>query len=270
MIYFFPPSGRQFVTILSINKTTGRKQKSQLLFRRTHGVKRSRRARFFVGKKEIMKKTDKNLILLNGIFVTSLVISNVMSSKIVALGSLTVPAAVVAYPLTFLMTDVIGEIWGKKEAGHTVRLGFICQVISLLLIALGMALPVAPFADNQAEFSAILGSTFRVTAASMIAYLCSQSWDVWVFHRVRDKYIQRHGSVQGGRWIWNNLSTMTSQMIDTALFILLAFWGTVPNILNMILSQYVVKFVYAALDTIPFYLLTNRRAQSAPTEEEAA
>ena len=215
-----------------------------------------------------MQKNGKNLLLLNGIFVTSLVISNVMSSKIVALGPLTVPAAVVAYPLTFLMTDVIGEVWGKKEAGDTVKLGFICQLLSLLLIALGMALPVAPFADNQAEFTAVLGSTFRVVAASMIAYLCSQTWDVWVFHKLRDRYIARHGSVKGGRWIWNNLSTMTSQMIDTALFILLAFWGEVPNILAMILSQYAVKVIYAVLDTIPFYLLTNR-ADKAPSHQEA-
>ena len=206
-----------------------------------------------------MKKNEKNLILLNGIFVTSLVISNVMSSKIVAIGALTIPAAVVAYPLTFLMTDVIGEIWGKQEAGNTVRLGFICQVLSLILIALGMALPVAPFANNQDAFTAILGSTFRIVAASMIAYLCSQSWEVWVFHRVRSWYIEKHGSIDGGRWIWNNLSTMTSQLIDTSIFIVLAFYGTVPNILNMILSQYLVKFVYAALDTIPFYLLTNRQ-----------
>ena len=204
-----------------------------------------------------MRKSEKNLVLLNGLFVTSLIISNVMSSKIVALGSLTVPAAVVAYPLTFLMTDVIGEIWGKQEANNTVRLGFICQLASLVMIFLGLILPVAPFADNQAEYSAILGSSFRVVAASMVAYALSQSWDVWVFHKIRDGYIRKHGSTKGGRWLWNNGSTMTSQMIDTAMFILLAFFGTVPNILNMILSQYLVKLIYAALDTVPFYLLTN-------------
>ena len=204
-----------------------------------------------------MKKNEHNLILLNAIFVTSLVISNVISSKIVVLGPLTVPAAVVAYPLTFLMTDVIGEIWGKAEAGHTVRVGIICQLISLVMIALGMVLPVAPFADNQAQFSAVLGSSLRVVAASLIAYCCSQSWDVWVFHRIRDAYIRNHGSTRGGRWIWNNASTMTSQMIDTAIFIILAFWGTVPSIFTMIVSQYAVKLIYAALDTIPFYLLTN-------------
>ena len=205
-----------------------------------------------------MRKTDKNLSLIRGIFIAALLTANVVSSKIVYFWGLTVPAAVVAYPLTFLMTDVIGEIWGREEANRTVRLGFICQVISLILIALALILPVAPFADNQAAFSSILGSSFRVVAASMLAYVCSQSWDVWIFHKIRDQYIEKKGSTQGGRWIWNNASTMTSQLIDTVIFIVAAFAGTVPNIFSMILSQYVVKLAYAALDTIPFYLLTNR------------
>jgi uncharacterized integral membrane protein (TIGR00697 family) len=206
-----------------------------------------------------MKKTEKNLMLVNAIFITSLLIANLVSSKIVSFWGLTVPAAIVAYPLTFLMTDVIGEIWGKEEANKTVRLGFICQMVSLVLIGGAILLPVAPFADNQAQFTAILGSSFRVVFASMIGYLVSQSWDVWIFHKVRDAYIKKHGSTKGGRWIWNNASTMTSQIIDTAIFITIAFIGTVPNIWTMILSQYLVKFVYALLDTPFFYLLTNKK-----------
>ena len=206
-----------------------------------------------------MKKTEKNLMLVNAIFVTSLLIANVVSSKIVSFWGLTVPAAIVAYPLTFLMTDVIGEIWGKAEANRTVKLGFICQMISLVLIGCAILLPVATFADNQAQFAAILGSSFRVVFASMIGYLCSQSWDVWIFHKIRDAYIKKHGSTKGGRWIWNNASTMTSQIIDTAIFITVAFIGTVPNIWSMIFSQYLVKLVYALLDTPFFYLLPNKK-----------
>jgi uncharacterized integral membrane protein (TIGR00697 family) len=208
-----------------------------------------------------MKKTEKNLMLVNAIFLTSLLVANVVSSKIVSFLGLTVPAAIVAYPLTFLMTDVIGEIWGKEEANKTVKLGFICQMVSLALIGGAILLPVAPFADNQAQFTAILGSSFRVVFASMIGYLVSQSWDVWIFHKVRDAYIKKHGSTKGGRWIWNNASTMTSQIIDTAIFITIAFIGTVPNIWTMILSQYLVKFVYALLDTPFFYLLTRKRSE---------
>ena len=208
-----------------------------------------------------MRKTEKNLMLVNAIFLTSLLVANVVSSKIVSFWGLTVPAAIVAYPLTFLMTDVIGEIWGKEEANKTVKLGFICQMVSLVLIGGAILLPVAPFADNQAQFTAILGSSFRVVFASMVGYLVSQSWDVWIFHKVRDAYIKKHGSTKGGRWIWNNASTMTSQIIDTAIFITIAFIGTVPNIWTMILSQYLVKFVYALLDTPFFYLLTRKRSE---------
>ena len=197
-----------------------------------------------------MKKTDKNLLILNGIFITSLLIANVVSSKIVTLGGLVIPAAIVAYPLTFLMTDVIGEIWGKKQANETVKLGFICQLISLVLIGLAIILPVASFADNQAEFKGIMAQSFRVVAASLVAYYCSQSWDVWVFHKIREK-----GT--GNKWLRNNLSTMTSQIIDTAIFITIAFIGTVPNIWVMIGSQYLIKCIYALLDTIPFYYLTK-------------
>lgn len=197
-----------------------------------------------------MKPSNRNLILLNGIFITSLVIANIVSAKIVTFWGLVIPAAIVAYPLTFLMTDVIGEIWGKEQANATVKIGFICQLVSLLLIGLAIILPVAPFADNQAEFKGIMTSSFRVVLASMVAYLVSQSWDVWIFHKIRERNI-------GHKWIRNNLSTMTSQILDTAIFITIAFWGKVPNIWIMIASQYLIKVIYAGLDTIPFYLMTR-------------
>ena len=197
-----------------------------------------------------MEKTNKNLILLNGIFLTSLLIANVLSAKIVTIAGAVIPAAVVAYPLTFLMTDLIGEIWGKEQANQAVKIGFICQLISLIMIGLAILLPVAPFADNQAEFKAIMSQSFRVVAASLVAYYCSQSWDVWVFHKIREKST-------ANKWIRNNVSTITSQIIDTAIFITIAFIGTVPNIWVMILSQYGIKCLYALLDTIPFYLLTR-------------
>jgi len=197
-----------------------------------------------------MKASENNLILLNGIFITSLIVANIVSAKIVTFAGMVIPAAIVAYPLTFLMTDVIGELWGKEQANRTVRIGFWCQLISLLLIGLAILLPVAPFADNQEQFKGIMSSSFRVVFASMIAYLCSQSWDVWIFHKIRSKSTKH-------KWIRNNASTMTSQIIDTAIFITIAFVGKVPNIWIMILSQYFIKVIYALLDTLPFYLMTK-------------
>ena len=205
-----------------------------------------------------MKKNENNLLLLNGVFVTSLILANIFASKVVTFWGLVIPSAIVCYPITFLITDVIGELWGKEQANKTVRLGFICQLISLALIGIAILLPVAPFADNQAEFSSILGSTFRVVFASMCGYLVAQTWDVWFFHKIRNAFISKHGDTGKGRWIWNNASTMTSQIIDTAIFITIAFTGVVPNIFTMIFSQYIIKFCYALLDTPFFYLLTRR------------
>lgn len=199
-----------------------------------------------------MKKTVENLTLLKCIFVTSLIIANIAAAKVVSFWGLVVPAAIVAYPLTFLMTDVIGEIWGKEEANRTVKLGFMCQLISLVLIGLAILLPVAEFANNQAEFKSILGQSFRVVGASIIAYLVAQFNDVFIFHKLKEKCNGKH------KWLRNNISTLTSQLFDTAIFITVAFIGTVPNIFVMIISQYAVKAVYALLDTPFFYLLTKK------------
>ena len=206
-----------------------------------------------------MQTTSNNLMTLKGIFVMSLITANVCSSKIVDIFGLTVPAAVVAYPLTFLMTDVIGELYGREEADSTVRLGFLCQLLSSALIFMALRLPEASFSDNQAAFAATLGNTFRIFAASMTAYIISQSVDVRIFHHLREKWTETHEDESAGRWIRNNVSTMTSQLIDTVIFIVIAFYGVVPNLLTMILSQYVIKLAYALLDTPFFYLLTSRR-----------
>ena len=198
-----------------------------------------------------MRKTQENLMILNGIFIATLIIANIVSAKIVSFWGLVIPAAIVAYPLTFLMTDVIGELWGKEEAKRTVKIGLICQALSLVLIGLAILLPVAPFADNQAEFKAIMGQSFRVVLASLVAYMIAQANDVFIFHKLKKKTNGKH------KWLRNNLSTMTSQLIDTAIFITIAFIGTVPNIFVMIVSQYLIKFIYAIIDTPFFYLLTR-------------
>lgn len=226
-----------------------------------------------------MKKTEQNLSLLRMIFAVSLVVSNVVTAKLVRTGitlfgtQLTVPGAVLCYAITFLMTDVIGEIWGKKEADKTVLQGFICQTIATILIVLTGFLPT----DNdemQTAYNALLGQNYVFVIGSLVAYFASQSWDVWVFHKIRNRYIAKHGSTAHGRWIWNNASTMTSQIIDTVLFIGISFgigfgWlfnkEMLPTLSAMMVGQYGVKLILAALDTPFFYLLTRKRAENGAT-----
>lgn len=229
-----------------------------------------------------MKKTTSNLIGINMIFVVALVISNVVTAKLFATGlnlfgvALTLPGAALCYAITFLATDVIGEIWGKKEANRTVRWGFVGQVLATLLIIATQYLPTSD-PEAQAAYNRLLGQNWIFVIGSMVAYFASQSWDVFFFHKIRDKYIKKHGSTAGGRWIWNNASTMTSQIIDTVLFIGISFgigfgwffnremW---PSLLAMMVGQYVLKFILAALDTPFFYILTRRRDDNGGRNRE--
>lgn len=220
-----------------------------------------------------MKTTTRNLSLLNMVFATSLVISNVVTAKLWATGitifgiPVTLPGAAVCYAITFLCTDVIGELWGKKEANRTVVLGFICQVLASLLILFTQYMPAAD-PDMQKSYVALLGQNWIFVIGSLVAYFISQSWDVWFFHKIRDKYIKKHGSTKGGRWLWNNGSTMTSQIFDTIIFIGISFgigfgwfWDKAmwPVLGAMMIGQYVFKFILACLDTPLFYLLTHKK-----------
>ena len=199
-----------------------------------------------------MKKTNDNLIAINAVFIMSLLIANIVAGKVVDLFGFIVPAAVVAYGITFLCTDVINEIWGKEEAQKTVKLGLKIQLASTALILLAIWLPPAIFAvDFNVAFKTVLGQNVRVVFASLTAYTISQAHDVISFNFWRNKTKGKH------KWLRNNASTLVSQIIDTAIFITIAFWGMVPNLLWMIISQYVVKAIIALLDTPFFYLLTR-------------
>ena len=230
-----------------------------------------------------MKKTEQNLSLLRMIFAVSLVISNVVTAKLIFTGikifgvTITLPGAALCYAITFLMTDVIGEIWGKKEADKTVLQGFVCQVLATLLIIFTQKLPAANPSAQEA-YNTILGQNYIFVIGSLIAYFASQTWDVWVFHKIRNRYIEKHGNTKGGRWIWNNGSTMTSQIIDTVLFIGISFgigFGWLfkkemhSTLAAMMVGQYVLKFILAGLDTPLFYLLTRRSeyAEKRQTDE---
>lgn len=215
-----------------------------------------------------MKPTKDNLITLNGLFIVCLIIANVVTAKVINTGlsigatPILIPGAAITYALTFLCTDIIGELWGKEEANKAVWRGFLAQFVALLIITLTELLPSHDSAVQEA-YTLLLGQTPVFVIGSLAGYLASQKWDVWIFHKIRNHF---YGDPRR-RWIWNNLSTMTSQIIDTAIYIVIAFgigmgWLWQENgislTLAMILGQYLLKFGLAILDTPFFYLLTRK------------
>lgn len=216
-----------------------------------------------------MKKTNKNLIILVAVFCTALITSNIISSNGMILTSLYIgkvqllaPAAVLAYAITFLATDVIGQIWGKKEANFAVCVGFISQIISTGLIFLTPVIFKPWFVGSDTYTT--LNSLGWFTFGSLVAYLCSQTWDVFIFHKIKDWAKAKIGEEKYNRqrWLWNNGSTMTSQIIDTIIFIGIGFGiglkmeGT--ELVGLMIGQYCVKFCLALLDTPIFYFLTRK------------
>lgn len=194
------------------------------------------------------------LLYLNGIFVGLLILSNIVAVKLFSIGTWAMlPAAVIIYIFTFPITDVIVEVYGKKEAQRTVRAGFITQVLALIFIAITIALPAAPAFGDQASYETILSGGLRVVVASLISYMVSQNLDVFVFGQLK----ARHG--QKKLWLRNNASTMTSQLVDTTIFITIAFYGTMPLAVlgGLILTQYAFKFVASIVLTPVVYLLVG-------------
>lgn len=218
-----------------------------------------------------MKKTDKNLYLLYMILATGLVTANCIASKVFIMpfslfgSAVTLTTGAICYPLTFLITDIIGELWGREKANIAVRWGFVSQLISTVIIIIARYLP-ATETVMQDSYVTLLGQNWVFVLASLTAYTVSQHWDVWVFHNIRDRYIKKHGSTKGGKWIWNNASTCTSQMLDSVIYVMIAFgfgfgWlfdSSMHSVMiNMIIGQILVKVVIALLDTPIFYLCTR-------------
>jgi queuosine precursor transporter len=229
-----------------------------------------------------MKKTNRNLLLMAMIFAVLLITANVVSAKTFSFGitifglPVTCTVGAFCYAGTFLITDIVGEIWGKEDCKLFVIGGFVCQIISTVLI---IALRYLPATDSgmQDAYVTLLGQNWLFVLASLTAYICSQSWDVFVFHKIRDKVITKTGSNKH-RWIWNNVGTMTSQIIDTVIFVIIPFgfgFGWLfnpemqPTLWGMMLTQYIIKFVLAALDTPIFYLLTTTKNNMEDTTHDA-
>jgi len=196
------------------------------------------------------RSLDKHVIYLFAVFVTSIIVANITSGiKLINLLGFVVPVGFIAYAITFTITDILGDVYGKEVSYVVVRAGFIANMVMLSLVYLGMVLPsLTPGMQNL--YVKALTPTARIVFASMTAYLVSQHHDVWAFHFWKRKTNGKH------LWLRNNASTVVSQGIDTLIFITLAFYGVVPNnvLLTMILCQWLWKIVVALLDT-PFVYL---------------
>lgn len=216
-----------------------------------------------------MKKTNENLMALLVIFVISIVVANIVGCKVIDTGltlfgiPLSLSGGAITYAFTFLCTDVVGEIWGKEQAQKFVKYGFMGQLFAIALIVVTQHTPTND-TEMQNAYVRLLGQSPMFVLGSLCAYACSQTWDVWIFHKIRNKFNGKSSM----RWLWNNASTSTSQIIDTIIYALVAFgigmgWlfegDKLTTLVGIVIGQYILKLCLALLDTPFFYLLTNKK-----------
>lgn len=190
---------------------------------------------------------------LIGLYIAFVTISNIVAVKIGAydLGFETffAPAASLIFPVTFLITDIVNEKFGRAETHRMIFLAFIAQVFTAVLIYLAISLPAAPFWTNQDAFSTLLGQVPRLILAGWVAFLISENLDAYVFAWFKQK--------TGGKYLWmrNAFSSLPSMLIDSVIFVVIAFSGVTP-LMPLIIGVTVTKWLVGLID-IPFMYLNR-------------
>lgn len=232
---------------------------------------------------ELAERRERVFLVLAGFFLCAMTLLNVVGiTRFVQIGPMALAVGVLPYPLTFLCTDLISELYGRRRANFLVWVGFTLNFFILATLWLGNALPAVDPANQppwqvleMAEqvalpngqtlsgsvelFQLLYACTSGAVFASMMAYVAAQYCDVQLFH-----FFKR---LTGGRHLWlrNNFSTLTSQMVDSFMVISVTFGAaflageiTAAALLVLMGSNYLFKMFVALADTLPFYWLTGR------------
>jgi hypothetical protein len=188
--------------------------------------------------------------LLIGLYVACELIANVTAGKPVVIGGIIVPAAVFLYTLTFTLIDLINERLGKVGARRVVATAFAANVLLAGYVQFAIWLPAAPFYPDSAAFAGVLGGTPRIVFASLVAYLLSSFVDTETFAWWREH-------IGGHRWARVLVSNSISTLVDSILFISIAFAGVLP-VWPLVQGQYLVKMGVTAISLPMIYAVRSR------------
>lgn len=203
----------------------------------------------------------RKLLIALGVYITSLIASNTLGLKVMPfLFDSHLSVGVFMFPIVFVMTDVIGEVYGKKVAKFFVLAGIVSTLLWIAYNVIGL---LAPWSDAghwaAGSYETIFGLTFRIAIASIVAFAVAEYQDVISFFFFKNRFAGK------GFWLRSNLSNLWSQFLDTVLFMVIAFYGVydTPVLLSLILTWWLYKvamgFVYTPLAYIGIKLLKDER-----------
>jgi uncharacterized integral membrane protein (TIGR00697 family) len=192
-------------------------------------------------------------VLLVAGFITSLVIANIIAVKLIDVWGWILPAGIIIFPVSYILGDVLTEVYGYHRARQVIWLGFACNLLAVGAILLAMLLPPAAFWDGQPAYERILGYTPRLLLASFAAYLVGEFANAYVLARMK--------IATQGRWLWTRTigSTLVGQGLDSLVFMTVAFMGTLPLsvLFTAVLVQWFAKSGYEAVATPITYAVVN-------------
>ncbi|MGO9307500.1 MAG: queuosine precursor transporter [Spirochaetia bacterium] len=204
-----------------------------------------------------MKRDDPSyspvFLSLFALFITCLLVSNIIAGKLILVFGLVLPSAVVLFPITYILGDVFTEVYGFRKTRIVIWSGFAANIFMSALFLVAIVLPFPAFFKNQDAYAKVLGLAPRIVAASLIAY--------WVGEFANSVTLSALKKVTKGRYLWTRTisSTIVGQGLDTALFIGLSFAGSVPRaaLFQIMIAQYAVKVAYEAVLTPVTYLVVG-------------
>lgn len=215
-----------------------------------------------------MNKKTRMLIICSILFMGSLTVADISSVKLIQTSifglDVLVPLGTIAFALTFLATDVVSEVFGRATALNVLGFGVLMRLITWGYFffsignldgnVFGFSTPEFWTTDNQASYSFVLGSSMSIFIAGFVAIIISSLNDIYVFH-----YFKRKDEGKNRFWMRNNISTIFSQVINSLLFISIAYATIMPvkGILMAVAGQVIVKFMFAIFDTPLAYLMRN-------------
>ncbi len=216
---------------------------------------------FAVGGAYYAKRYNRSDAII-ALYVTLIVISNIIASKTIAFDfgftTFFAPGAVLLFSVTFLLTDIVNEKFGKRETQRMILLALFSQIALIAFSYLIVHATPAPFFQNQSAFEFIFGTVPRIVIASLVTFFISENLDTYLF--------QWFKKLTNGKQLWmrNAFSSLPAMLVDSVIFVTLAFYGTMP-ILPLIIGLTVVKWLVGIVD-IPFMYLS--RAVLGKTEEK--
>lgn len=199
---------------------------------------------------------ERLYFILSALFITALITCNLIANKFVSIDLgfkvFVISAGVLPYPITFLITDILSELYGQKRTTQVVLAGLVASVFVLFILWLGAQFPsIDGSIVDDAMYNAVFQNAWRVIAASMLAYLFAQLIDVRLFHFWK--------KLTNGKklWVRNNFSTILSQGVDTTMVVVVLFagvesWSTMGGYIT---DGWLFKIIFAAFDTIIIYLI---------------